>query len=333
MNPVGALDFNAPALQYARKDFPLLEADASVEKALEKIRREGIGERVIYFYAVDDQRRLVGVVPTRRLLTAAPEQTLREIMVPRVIALPATATALEACEFFVLYKLLAFPVVDADRRVIGVVDADVFMQSVLETDERDETAATRDDFFETLGFHLAQVRDASPWQTFRYRFPWLLATVASGTMCALLAGVFEATLAHSLIIAFFLTMVLALNESVSMQSMSVTIQTLHSARVTWRWFVSALRREVLTALLLAIACGTLVALIVWFWRHDIRGAFVIGGSIAASLVTACLFGLGVPSLLHRWKFDPKIAAGPITLALADFFALALYFTSAWLVLG
>ena len=57
-----------------------------------------------------------------------------------------------------------------------------------------------------------------------------------------------------------------------------------------------------------------------------------GGSIAASLVTACLFGLGVPSLLHWWKLDPKISAGPVTLALADFFALLFYFTSAWLVL-
>ncbi len=333
MNPVGALDFNAPALDYARKDFPLLEADASVKKALETIRREGIGERVIYFYAADKEKKLVGVVPTRRLLTASPEKLLREIMVPRVIALPATATALEACEFFVLYKLLAFPVVDLERRILGVVDADVFMQSVLETEETDDAEAARSDFFETLGFHLAQVRDASAWRTFRYRFPWLMATVASGTACAILAGAFEATLARSIVIAFFLTMVLALNESVSMQSMSVTIQTLRSARVTWSWFVRALRHEILTALFLAIACGTLVAMIVYVWRHDLGGALVIGGSIAASLITACLFGLAVPSLLHRWKFDPKIAAGPITLALADFFALALYFTSAWLVLG
>src|ERR1700704_3834467 len=150
MNPVGALDFNAPAVQYARKDFPLLQVDASVAKALEKIRREGVGERVIYFYAVDQQRRLVGVVPTRRLLTAAPEQTLREIMVQRVIALPATATALEACEFFVLYKFLAFPVVDADRRIIGVVDSDVFMESVLETQETEGEDVARADFFEIL---------------------------------------------------------------------------------------------------------------------------------------------------------------------------------------
>ncbi len=255
----GAVDLNAPAMSYARKDFPLLEADSNVEKALQTIRREGIGERVIYFYAVDDRKRLVGVVPTRRLLTAAPETRLRDIMVPRVIALPAEATVLEACEFFVLYKLLAFPVIDTERHVIGVVDTDVFMQSVLETEESE--GGVHDDFFEALGFHLAEVRDASPWRVFRYRFPWLLATVASGTVCAILAGAFEATLARSLVIAFFLTMVLGLNESVSTQSMSVTIQALRSARFSWHWFANAFRREVATALLLGLACGALVLVI------------------------------------------------------------------------
>jgi magnesium transporter len=327
----GAIDFNAPAFNYARKDFPLLEADASVEKALETIRREGIGERVIYFYAVDERERLVGVVPTRRLLTAAPDTLLRELMVPRVIALPAEATVLEACEFFVLYKFLAFPVVDVERRVIGIVDTDVFMESVLES-EQGEHEETRGDFFEALGFHLAQVRDASPWRVFRYRFPWLLVTVSAGTICALLASFFEATLAHSLVIAFFLIMVLGLNESVSAQSMSMTTQALRSARVTWSWFKTAFRRELTTALLIGLACGMLVTVIVWSWRADAPSAFVIGGSITLSLVSACLIGFGVPSLLHAVKLDPKIAAGPVTLALADIFALVIYFTSAWLVL-
>jgi len=85
--------------------------------------------------------------------------------------------------------------------------------------------------------------------------------------------------------------------------------------------------------LIGLACGMLVAVIVWFWRGDILAAYVIGGSIALSLVTACLFGLGVPSVLHWLKLDPKIAAGPVTLALADFFALVFYFTGAWLVFG
>src|SRR6059058_1250915 len=100
----GIPDFNSPVVEHARKDFPLLNAEMTVAQALERIRREGVGERVIYFFAIDRERRLVGVLPTRRLLTAPLESPLREIMVRRVIAIPATASVLDACEFFVLYK-------------------------------------------------------------------------------------------------------------------------------------------------------------------------------------------------------------------------------------
>jgi magnesium transporter len=334
--PGGIPDFDSPVVSHARKDFPLLDADMSVADALERIRREGVGERVIYFYAVDPEKRLVGVLPTRRLLAAPLDTPLREIMIRRLVTIPAKATVLDACEFFVLYKFFAFPIVDEQRRVVGVIDVSLFAEEILQAGDREEQrhliASVRDDIFEALGFHLEQVHGASPVRVFRYRFRWLLVTVMAGTVGALLAGLFETTLAQSLVIAFFLTMVLGLNESVSTQSMSVTIQALHSVPVTWRWFATALRRELLTAALLGLACGMLVGVIVLIWRGDPRGAFVIGGSIALSLVTACLFGLGVPSLLHRLKLDPKIAAGPVTLALADIFAVVIYFTSAWLIL-
>jgi magnesium transporter len=334
----GIPDFDTPVVEHARKDFPLLDADMTVSEALERIRREGVGERVIYFYAIDEEQRLVGVVPTRRLLTAPLETALREVMVRRVVAVPAKATVLDACEFFVLYKFLAFPVVDEERRVVGIIDANLFAEEILEAGDTQDRSPSREtvpvgvEFFEALGFRLEQIRGASAWRAFRFRFPWLLVTVAGGTVSAILAGFFEATLASSMIIAFFLTMVLGLNESVSMQSMSVTIHALRSVRVTWRWLATAFRREVITALLLGLACGLVVSAIVFMWRDDLAGAFVIGGSIAVSLVSACVLGLGVPSLLHRFKLDPKIAAGPVTLALADFVALVIYFTSAWLVL-
>jgi magnesium transporter len=332
----GIPNFDAPVVEHARKDFPLLAAGMTVGNALERIRHEGVGERVIYFYAVDEQQRLAGVVPTRRLLTASLETPLSEIMVRRVVAIPATATVLEACEFFVLYKFLAFPVVDEKRRVIGIIDANLFAEEVLEAGESEDryrpAAPVGPEFFEALGFRVEQIRGASPWRSFRFRFPWLLVTVTGGTLSAILARFFEATLAGSLVLAFFLTMVLALNESVSMQSMSVTIHALRSISVTSGWLASAFRREIVTALLLGVACGVVVSAVVFVWRNDLAGAFVIGGSIAVSLVSACVLGLGVPSLLHRFKLDLKIAAGPVTLALADFVALVIYFTSAWLVL-
>ena len=138
-------DFDAPVVEHARKDFPLLDADMTVGEALERIRREGVGERVIYFYAIDEEKRLVGVVPTRRLLTAPLETALREVMVRRVVAVPAKATVLDACEFFVLYKFLAFPVVDEQRRVVGIIDANLFAEEILEAgDTEDQIPQSRD---------------------------------------------------------------------------------------------------------------------------------------------------------------------------------------------
>jgi len=149
---------------------------------------------------------------------------------------------------FVLYKFFAFPVVDRARRVVGVVDVSLFAEEMLEAGDREEqhpvATVPSDDVFEALGFRLAQIRGASPWRVFRYRFPWLLATVGAGTACAVLAGAFEATLAGSLVVAFFLTMVLGLNESVSMQSMTLTIQALRVNTLTRRWFLDNLRREI-----------------------------------------------------------------------------------------
>ncbi len=192
-------DFNSLVAEHARKDFPLLDAHMSVADALERIRREGVGERVIYFFAVDPAKKLVGVLPTRRLLTAPLDKRLDDIMVRRVVAIPATATVLEACEFFVLYKFFAFPVVDEQRRVVGVVDVSLFAEEMLEAGDREDEqhhTTPSQDVFEALGLRLAQIRGASSFRVFRYRFPWLLTTVAAGTACALLAGAFEATLAQ-----------------------------------------------------------------------------------------------------------------------------------------
>src|SRR5207237_9627327 len=102
---IGSPDFNSLIVDHARKDFPLLDANMSVAEALDRIRREGVGERVIYFFAIDSEKRLVGVLPTRRLLTAALETKLSDIMVKRVVAIIATETNLVSCEFLVVFNI------------------------------------------------------------------------------------------------------------------------------------------------------------------------------------------------------------------------------------
>jgi magnesium transporter len=315
-----------PVLTVARKNVTTLGEDLTVQEALEAIRGRELGEKIVYFYVVDEEGRLAGVVPTRRLLTAGLEQRLREIMVPRVVAIPQTATLLEACEAFVMHKFLAFPVVDEQRRIVGVVDVSFFTEEVF------DIAGRQDVLFEALGFHVAQVREASPLRAFRFRFPWLLATITSGTVCALLASAFELTLAKSLVLAFFLTLVLGLAESVSIQSMTLTIQALRAMEPTRQWYLRTFRREAGTALLLGTTCGVVVGLIVWLWRGNAVAAVSIGTSLLLALCAACAFGLSIPAALHALKLDPKIAAGPVTLACTDVFTILFYFGVAAAVL-
>jgi magnesium transporter len=219
--------------------------------------------------------------------------------------------------------------VDAERRIVGVVDVGFFTEEVFGLSEEGERP---DGVFEAMGFHVSQVREASPWRAFRFRFPWLLATIGSGTVCAVLASAYEVTLAKTIILAFFLTLVLGLGESVSVQSMTLTIQALRAVRPTFGWYARAFRREVGTALLLGTACGVVVGVIVWLWRGTALAALSIGTSIVLTLCAACFFGLSVPALLHALKLDPKIAAGPVTLAFTDVFTLLFYFgLAAWLL--
>lgn len=324
----GLPDLNEPVTSHARADFPRLRLSMTIRQALDEIRQTGLGEKVIYFYVVDDRDRLVGVIPTRRLLTTDLDRPVGDVMVPSVVAIPDSATVLEACEYFVLHRFLAFPVIDSEGRIVGVVDAGQFADEVLDIAEREQA----DTVFESLGFRVSQVRGASPLRAFGIRFPWLLATIASGTACAFLAGAFEATLAQSLLIAFFLTLVLGLGESVSIQSMTVTIQALRVARPTVRWYVTALGGELQTAGLLGVACGSLVAAIAWLWRGDAWGAVAIGSSIVLSLLTASVLGLSVPWALHAARLDPRIAAGPVALAMTDIATLLFYFTVATVLL-
>src|SRR5262245_35900913 len=128
---------NEAVLLFARQDFATLRRDDTIEQALATIRSHGVGERVVYFYVVDEANRLCGVLPTRRLLSSPLDRKLSEVMVSRVVTIPCTATVLEACEYFALHKFFAFPLVDADRRIVGVVDVGLFTDEVFDIAERE----------------------------------------------------------------------------------------------------------------------------------------------------------------------------------------------------
>ena len=144
---------NDPITRHMRKGVEAIRSTMTVGAALELIRSKGLKRQIVYFYVVDEQDRLAGVLPTRELLTAPLEQPIAEIMDKKVLAIPETFTVMDACELFVLHKFMAFPVVSKTRHLLGVVDVNLYASEVLGIAETEIS----NEVFESLGLHLERV--------------------------------------------------------------------------------------------------------------------------------------------------------------------------------
>jgi len=317
-----------PVTKHMRRAIIALPEQMTVGEALVHLRQQNLPEQVVYFYVVDAESRLTGVMPTRRLLMSQPSTTIGDLAVRKVISVPATATVLEACEFFSVHKFLAFPVVDAERRVLGIVDVGLFTNELQALSER----AAADELFQLIGVHAATRSKPSVWLGFLNRFPWLLSNIAGGILCAVISGFFDQLLQTAIVLALFIPVVLALSESVSIQAMSLTLQELHGAKITLANLLRATRREFGVALLLGLVCGSIVGGVAWLWKGDPRVAAVITGSITLAMLTACMLGVLLPTGVRAFGRDPRIASGPIVLACGDVATLLFYFTlGSWLL--
>lgn len=317
-----------PVLEHAHKDYVRVLSSDTVGEALARVQQADVPSRIVYFYVVDEEGRLCGVLPTRRLLLNPPEAPVADLMERQVVTLPHTATLLEACELFILHRLLAFPVVDGEQRVVGVIDVDAYTAEISDIARHEES----EDIFQIIGLHLAEVRHASAPSAFLRRSPWLACNVAGGLACAVLGGIYQDVLDRIVVLALFIPVVLALAESVSMQSLSLTLQMHEPQAMSWTKALRLLRRELAVGLLLGAACGSVVGLAAWLWQGLAAVALCILLSIAASVTLAALLGFGAPTALRALERDPKVASGPITLAVVDMATLTLYLALATAIL-
>lgn len=321
-------ELNQPVSHHIRKDFTTLWPEWTVAEALEHMRQYPPGGRIIYFYVVNQFMRLVGVVPTRRLLLSPADKKIAEIMISHVIAIPADATVLEACEFFTLHRLLAFPVTESGV-LVGVVDVDLYTEELAGTGESPGEGA---DIFQLIGVRLTRSQQARPLAAFRGRFPWLLCNVAGGTIAAVLAGIYQEELNwNRAVLALFIPVVLALAESVAIQSVTLTLEGLRGATPSRRDLFERMRHELATGLLLGAGTGAIVGILAAVWHGAANLFLILIGGIALGVAGAAISGLAVPYILRLLSKDPRLAAGPIALTCADVITLLAYFNLARLL--
>lgn len=328
MKPEIEQHLDEPIRGFVRRTSATLRGSLTIYSALEELRRRGIDEGIIYFYVLDDEDKLIGVIPTRSLILSSPEKRLDEVMKRGVVCVQSDRPLWEAMSMFAVHRYLALPVVDHNGRLEGVIDVKLY------SDEAEDMAAAEHeaDVFQLIGVWIEQYRGGSPIKAFRIRMPWLACNLVGGLISAAIATLFGAVLEQVIVIAAFIPLVLTLCESVSIQSLTLAIQHMHASKVNLRQIRKLAWRESTVSVLLGVTCAVLVGLAAMIWAGATPAVLVIAGSILTAMCIAAVLGLLVPLVLHMAKLDPRVAAGPLVLMLVDITAMMVYLGLAHLVL-
>ncbi len=318
---------NQKVSEVASKEHASLQMEDTVFEALEKLRKEKLSDKIVYFYVVDEETFLKGVVSTRKLLLASPESKIKEIMEKAVVHIMETHTLKQALETFAMHRLLALPVIDSEGKLLGVVDVELYMEENFNVGN----SSHMKDVFQLLGLTLEE--RASTWRSYKLRMPWLFCNMVGGFFCAIISRVHEQVISRFLVLAMFIPLVLTLSESVSMQSMTQSLQFLRKAKISFSFAFKKIIKEWKTVGFLSLTAGLFVGIVSLFWQEGGLASATIGIGIFVSVILSSSFGTFIPIVLHALKLDPKVASGPVVLMFADVLTTLFYLTLAsyWLL--
>lgn len=302
-----------------------IHSSYTVREAVDKIKAFAkFAENIYYLYVLDEDKKLAGVISYRDLILADINDKVDSIMYSRVISVPANMDQEEVAQIIERYDFIAVPVVDEDKRLVGIVTVDDVIDVMIhEANENiDKMAATGKGIdFKTSAFT----------STIR-RLPWLLLLLVLGLISMTIISAFSDTLNSVLALAFFMPMIAGMTGNTGTQSLAIVIRGLASNDIDRPTVMRLIFREIGVGMMIGFICGILVFLATIIWFQDLDLGLVIGASLFMTLIIGTLVGTIIPLILYRFKIDPAIASGPLITTINDIFSLTVYFGLATLVL-
>ena len=302
--------------------------DDTVDRAIAAIRKavDEMGE-FYYVYVVDDEGRLVGVLPLARLLVSRSDRKVSEIMKRDVVSVPEDMDQEEVAQIFRRYDLVAVPVVDEDGKLIGRITVDDVMEVVEEETSEDIGRMAGTD--ETI-------REEAAWKIAWARFPWILTSLLSGLISGSIIGAFQGTIGRFLPLTVFIPIITAMGGNIGLQSASITVRGLALGKIDTFEVWKRVLREARVGIMMGVFCGGTVGLVATLWHKNPAFGLVVGVAMWCAILVAATMGTVVPIIFRKFKVDPAIAAGPFITMSNDITGLAIYLSIAtamlkWLV--
>lgn len=320
-------------------EYVSLSADLTVQEAIRRLRFEAPKkESIDYSYIIDENRRLSGFVSLKDLIMAEPYALIKDIMHKDVLYISADDDQENAAKKIQKYDLTAIPVVDQDKRLIGIITHDDIID-ILEQEQTEDF----EKFMAITGSHEPGVYlKKTVWTHFKNRAVWIVSLAAIGLISGLIIHSFEETLAHFMILALYMPMVADTGGNTGSQSATVIVRALALNEVCFKDLFKIIWKEFRISALLALVLGLLSWGKVMFLSEgsDIPmgySLFQVSMAIAIALslqvITSTLIGAILPMLAARLKLDPAVIASPALTTVVDITGLLLYFSTAKLILG
>ncbi len=303
--------------------FLKLSRDSTVAEAIEWVRSRSELLDQPDIYVVDEQKRLSGVVPIRALVVNGPEALVGEIMDSEVEALDPGMDREAVAMMFDRYDHLTLPVVDAHRRLLGVVTIDDVVDII--------RAEHTEDVFKQVGAGAGESVYAPLGTKLRGRFPWLMINLGMASIAALVVLRFESLIEQIALLAVVMPIIANQAGNAGHQALAVTLRGLVLGEVRRGRALPLLVRESLLGLVSGFLIGSVIwlalALLGGLGLHDEanwRIGLIAAMSMAGALAIGCLTGSGVPLLLERLGFDPAAGSSIFVTMITDTVSFATF---------
>ncbi|MFS8855924.1 magnesium transporter [Synechococcus sp. H55.2] len=305
-----------------------LRENLTAAEALERVRllaRET--ETIYYLYVTDQERHLTGTLSLRELVMADPAQRLEEVMSREVVFVSTHTDQEEVAQVIQRYDLLAVPVVDAERRLVGIVTVD----DVLDIVEQEAT----EDIYSLGGLQSGEddYFDLSFWQAARKRVVWLLILLLTNTFTSTIIAGQEEVLSQVIALAAFIPLLVDSGGNVGSQSSTVVIRGLSTAAVRLKDGLGVLVREAVVGAMLGIMLSLITIGWAYALQRDLLVAVIVGLSLFGISVLSSVSGAGLPFLFRSFGLDPALMAAPFITTIVDVLGVLIYFYVARLILG
>lgn len=326
-------DLESPIREYV-EPFPYaFRADQTIEVVLREIQSHSSRKQVEYFYVLDGESQLQGMITLADLLYNLPQTLLRDILDPDVLKAHEEESLEKGLKLLSTHQILVIPVVNQSNHFVGVLELTHSKSERFYKSQKMQDKHLKDDLFQFIGFSIEQRKWGSPFNEYRLRMPWLLCNLVGGLICAVITEFYKLTLVNFVILAFFIPLVLTLSESISIQSMTLSLRFLHVKTIYWGQVMRRLYTEIRSSLLLGLTSALIIGAFYFAWSIDLLPVLGIGLSVVVSMLAASVFGGLFPIVLHMLRLDPKVAAGPVVLMMGDILTIVIYLSlNTWLLL-